>query len=1262
MFNNSKVPDTPRPVKSAANCNDDAADETSKSFLLPKITSTPKPSSFTTPPKPLVMNSRRYSLSDVSTTPKFNKREYSRTNSSFNPPGPLLASTKYSLNVSTFEDVKSPGLASRIVQYNEEAEREKEQRHPSMCQAKYGSLGLFPVVHLFKKKLPILEQRPRHVTVRVASPDYTKRIPEYKRKLLDGLIKPSGSIQRGLSNSSIAENSTGTRSVLDALKEISRKRIHAHEEFEVRSDSGKRIRTEIEDCTDSNKRSRDDSSYIDSTSPTRQASKKICMYDEYAASRSSMDFLKKQDVSIPKRKSISTATDNSNETNNKHVKLINAETQTNLEETNKGVSDESKADAGAKDSQDDKTEKRETVLKVFDDAPLERIRKNRLAALMGTLVGKEPILEPKPDYSSVLRDEVDKSATEEMDKSAVTPTTPPSPALKVKKHVRFNLPESSSDKSTTENSNTTVPIVNSGDKGLESVPSTSANSFKSTTVTSVSTPFSFGNNSSITTPSPVVSNQSQTSLFPTKLVPDEKSNTEIDVPKPFTSTSKALENVPSTSTNAFLTTTVPSASTPFSFGGNSSITTPAVSNPSQTSLFPAKPASSENSNVPKPFTAPPVATSPPKMGGFKFDLPKPAVPTTTSGKINVISNEIIPKIGVPNDVSKPSGTFNITTTKPAAPPTSAIFGILPSNNAKSQSGTATTSANSTFAPMNFKPPSSSTFAPPSVGFGTTAASINFGTSTTSSAFGTSTASSGFGTNTTSSGFGSSAASSAFGATTSSSGFGTSVSSSGFGTSTTSSGFGSSTASTGFGASTTSSGFGTSAASSGFGNSTASRGFGVSVSSANTNNFGGTTFGTTSASTTSNNIFGASTPPASKIVFGAAVTTTSSSLTSPLPLTSSSGFGSTSGNGFMVPATTAGGFSAGNFDAKINSTSFGNPSNTNASVFAFGGPSTTASSTFGAPATASNASGFGASQGFGANSTFGGNQSTSSFGGLAQTPFGGSFGTTTAGNNAFGGTNAATTTSARSNGANGKIFGGNSGAFGAPATTSSIFGAAQSAFVTTAAPFAFTSKTAGNAATFGSTSTTTASFGGGFGQNASGFNSQQTSGFGTPTKPSGFGNANSTFGGTGASGTTGFGTPQQPQQSFGSPAFNKSQPSSNSFGTGGTGQFSFNQQQPQNNAPSFGTTTTNQQGVFTFGSPAMEKPSGFNFAAPSGETPAKFDFTSGNSGAPATFGTGFGNASAGPAPSFGAPMPVAGGFSIGAGPPTSRTRIKGKRRT
>lgn len=112
-----------------------------------------------------------YSLSDIATPSRLTKGDsFNRSSFNHNVSGPLLASTKFNVNVSTYEETKSPGLARRIVQYNQETENEKDKKHPPIYQAKYGSPGLFPIVHLFKKSPPTLEQRPKRVKVRISSP------------------------------------------------------------------------------------------------------------------------------------------------------------------------------------------------------------------------------------------------------------------------------------------------------------------------------------------------------------------------------------------------------------------------------------------------------------------------------------------------------------------------------------------------------------------------------------------------------------------------------------------------------------------------------------------------------------------------------------------------------------------------------------------------------------------------------------------------------------------------------------------------------------------------------------------------------------------------------------------------------------------------------------------------------------------------------------------------------------------------------------
>lgn len=57
--------------------------------------------------------------------------------------------------------------------------------------------------------------------------DYSRHnSPEYNRKLMEGIIRPSPSRSGFSTPTNMTPN---TRSVLDALKEISRKRIHATE-------------------------------------------------------------------------------------------------------------------------------------------------------------------------------------------------------------------------------------------------------------------------------------------------------------------------------------------------------------------------------------------------------------------------------------------------------------------------------------------------------------------------------------------------------------------------------------------------------------------------------------------------------------------------------------------------------------------------------------------------------------------------------------------------------------------------------------------------------------------------------------------------------------------------------------------------------------------------------------------------------------------------------------------------------------------------
>lgn len=153
--------------------------------------------------------------------------------------------------------------------------------------------------------------------------------PQHRSKILEEISKPR--LHRQLSLPAHAHNNdAGTKSVLDALKEISRKRIHSNEveklfflreqaavsvialqDIDPLEDLGKRPKTDLYNgnVAGTSKRVRADSPLSDQAdSPSiKQRQKKFCVYDEFAASKSSSDFsyLTKSELSKSKRKALS---------------------------------------------------------------------------------------------------------------------------------------------------------------------------------------------------------------------------------------------------------------------------------------------------------------------------------------------------------------------------------------------------------------------------------------------------------------------------------------------------------------------------------------------------------------------------------------------------------------------------------------------------------------------------------------------------------------------------------------------------------------------------------------------------------------------------------------------------------------------------------------------------------------------------------------------------------------------------------------------
>ncbi|XP_055695617.1 mucin-19 isoform X2 [Lutzomyia longipalpis] len=134
-------------------------------------------------------------------------------------------------------DTQSNGLSSRIVKYYEDSQ--KMTRSPRHI---YNKPGQFPIVHLKRKEIEFSVKRNNPLSaVKIAPPDKSVADRNIRLNILrQGLSPPSTPAEDYREPRKLYDNeplapsagieSTPTRSVLDALTEISRKRIH-NEDF-----------------------------------------------------------------------------------------------------------------------------------------------------------------------------------------------------------------------------------------------------------------------------------------------------------------------------------------------------------------------------------------------------------------------------------------------------------------------------------------------------------------------------------------------------------------------------------------------------------------------------------------------------------------------------------------------------------------------------------------------------------------------------------------------------------------------------------------------------------------------------------------------------------------------------------------------------------------------------------------------------------------------------------------------------------------------
>lgn len=1272
------------------------------SFLHPQITSTPigppQHSIHQHTPRPLLVASRkfvgpkRYALS----TNGSNGAAYNYKTK--NPPGPLLASTPYDVNVSTYLDSKSPGYTSRIVQY-------KNEQQNYTHQEKYDGPGLFPIVHLFKKDPPVLSPKSKNVTVRIGTPEINKNYSqEHNRLLLEGIVH----------NNSLGkeqnQNDVSTRSVLDALKEISRKRIHSTESYELAEGSIKKLR---QDCMNSengiNKRDRIDSQSSDtSSSPGASSAKKVCYIDPITASKtSSMLYLK--ETREERKKLYKKLQEIEDPVNRKHFNNVETQTATNKTENKSdctvGTSTSDKDANNDLENSQDIFEKP----KHFEEKSLEVIKKNRLFAMVNALT-REEIPRIPSDFRRKIStsDEPISSPMSSGDQplSIISPKNKP----KSPKHVSFDLPETISNKETVTTSNNlltsssssvtfalngNIPSSSSTPQLTDKPKDSISENNKTTTIVSSSAAFSFGTSSTATL------TQNKVSFFPTPASIAPASST------PANSISAISAPVSSITASSTSTSGAPASELPKpSIGGfkfdlkapissASASVTPALqfTIPEKQTNVEHKPASTMNSaiissSVPQfNFSASP--SNAVKLPSNNIQVSTPSNNTilgkTTSGFVSSKPNEIINSTSIitssiNNIVQKTTSTslnFNsFATTSP-----SFTFGNK-TNTSIANGITSSTPSSSAFGNSTLKSPelpksSSVSFNAPSFGLpsnvslpivsSNTSANNSINSQESKPMFGSITS-----------------PTTLTGSIVSSSSFTSSVSP--FNVSSTKT----TNANAMFGNNTTKSGFtstfptATTTANSVFGNPT------ITLNNTSTNVFGNSSmptsvgnpsgFGVSSASsfgqnpsnqvlTSTSSMFGTT----SSTPFGATTTTTPGfNFTASKPAfctANTSGFGAPPVN--SVAANNSG-FGTNSASSLPNSSGFGSANNTsfgtttgstfgtpsfgnNSATPTFGAPITTATSTFGtnsvpsmfgAPTTT--ASGFN----FGSNtSTFSTQKEDKPYGtsnfGISNNnpPFGGSsfgnstpFGQNSTPNNGFG----QTTTASSGFGSSAPTFGtaNTSNPLFSTSTTSSTFGTTTPS-IFGGASSGFNTATSNSAGIFGNSTST-------FGNtntnnNPTGFGTTSTTAFGSSNATANVGNS-STFG----SNNNTFGTAVPGNNPFGSSntanPFGNNNPSNNTsgFGTG----FSSPAAAPfgnNNPAPTFGSPTPGQSG---FASGSSTNSGVFTFGSPASQTNSSGVFSFGASEPPKTFNFSANSSNAGnSALQFGANNnnPGAGGF-------------------
>ncbi|XP_034240302.1 nuclear pore complex protein DDB_G0274915-like isoform X2 [Thrips palmi] len=157
--------------------------------------------------------------------------------------GPLLSSARFNpaFDAGIFVNVNSPGFTDRLVRCaNDNTANYWGQSGSSARQEKYGSVGLFPVVHLNAPSIPSLSPKNSQkapnssVRVRIAAPMFSEQNCRQHFHRGSNMQMRSYATRESIRRNEVA------KSVLESLQEASRKRIYSQCQEVLEEDPGKK--------------------------------------------------------------------------------------------------------------------------------------------------------------------------------------------------------------------------------------------------------------------------------------------------------------------------------------------------------------------------------------------------------------------------------------------------------------------------------------------------------------------------------------------------------------------------------------------------------------------------------------------------------------------------------------------------------------------------------------------------------------------------------------------------------------------------------------------------------------------------------------------------------------------------------------------------------------------------------------------------------------------------------------------------------------